>query len=88
MGMDGNVAHDGSNPKQTSVYAWLCDWLLPSLFLSFAVQAYSTDVCVPISRLPQVIVETKDDLIRSNLIGIHTFTKFQMQAYECDIKIK
>ncbi|KAF5904038.1 putative D-lactate dehydrogenase, mitochondrial, partial [Clarias magur] len=32
-------------------------------------KAYSTDVCVPISRLPQVIVETKEDLMRNNLIG-------------------
>ncbi|TRY85077.1 hypothetical protein DNTS_032228 [Danionella cerebrum] len=32
-------------------------------------QAYSTDVCVPISRLPQIIVETKEDLIRNNLTG-------------------
>lgn len=51
---------------------------LLSLFLSFAVQAYSTDVCVPISHLPQVIVETKEDLIRNNLTGIHTFAVSQM----------
>ncbi|KAI4877728.1 hypothetical protein NFI96_009690 [Prochilodus magdalenae] len=29
--------------------------------------AYSTDVCVPLSRLPQIIVETKEDLVRNNL---------------------
>uniref|UniRef100_W5U5L0 Probable D-lactate dehydrogenase, mitochondrial n=1 Tax=Ictalurus punctatus TaxID=7998 RepID=W5U5L0_ICTPU len=40
-----------------------------ALALRPGCKAYSTDVCVPISRLPQVIVETKDDLIRSNLIG-------------------
>uniref|UniRef100_A0A672RDK3 D-lactate dehydrogenase (cytochrome) n=1 Tax=Sinocyclocheilus grahami TaxID=75366 RepID=A0A672RDK3_SINGR len=34
-----------------------------------SLQAYSTDVCVPISRLPQIIVETKEDLIRNNITG-------------------
>ena len=29
----------------------------------------STDVCVPISRLPEIIVETKEDIIASNLVG-------------------
>ncbi|KAM4573038.1 putative D-lactate dehydrogenase, mitochondrial [Odontesthes bonariensis] len=32
-------------------------------------KAYSTDVCVPLSRLPQIIVETKEDLIGSRLTG-------------------
>ncbi|XP_041852983.1 probable D-lactate dehydrogenase, mitochondrial [Melanotaenia boesemani] len=32
-------------------------------------KAYSTDVCVPLSRLPQIIVETKEDLIESRLTG-------------------
>ncbi|XP_056595924.1 probable D-lactate dehydrogenase, mitochondrial [Triplophysa dalaica] len=32
-------------------------------------KAYSTDVCVPISLLPQIIVETKEDLIRNSLTG-------------------
>nr|XP_014347543.1 PREDICTED: probable D-lactate dehydrogenase, mitochondrial [Latimeria chalumnae] len=32
-------------------------------------KAYSTDVCVPISRLPEIIVETKEDLVRSKLTG-------------------
>uniref|UniRef100_A0A8C6MAE9 Probable D-lactate dehydrogenase, mitochondrial n=1 Tax=Nothobranchius furzeri TaxID=105023 RepID=A0A8C6MAE9_NOTFU len=31
--------------------------------------AYSTDVCVPLSRLPQIIVETKEDLLESRLTG-------------------
>jgi len=29
----------------------------------------STDVCVPISRLPEIIVETKEDIIASNLVA-------------------
>ncbi|XP_068595328.1 probable D-lactate dehydrogenase, mitochondrial isoform X1 [Brachionichthys hirsutus] len=32
-------------------------------------KAYSTDVCVPLSRLPQIIVETKKDLIENSLTG-------------------
>lgn len=32
-------------------------------------QAYATDVCVPLSRLPQIIVETKQDLVESRLTG-------------------
>ncbi|XP_047208845.1 probable D-lactate dehydrogenase, mitochondrial isoform X1 [Girardinichthys multiradiatus] len=32
-------------------------------------KAYSTDVCVPLSRLPQIIVETKKDLLESRLTG-------------------
>lgn len=32
-------------------------------------QGYSTDVCVPISRLPDVVVETKRDLQDSGLTG-------------------
>ncbi|NWW17330.1 LDHD protein, partial [Falcunculus frontatus] len=37
---------------------------LPSL-----AQGYSTDVCVPISRLPDVVVETKQDLQASSITG-------------------
>ncbi|XP_038662827.1 probable D-lactate dehydrogenase, mitochondrial isoform X2 [Scyliorhinus canicula] len=32
-------------------------------------EGYSTDVCVPISKLPEIIVATKEDLVRSNLTG-------------------
>ncbi|XP_035498599.2 probable D-lactate dehydrogenase, mitochondrial [Scophthalmus maximus] len=32
-------------------------------------KAYSTDVCVPLSRLPQIIVDTKEDLIENGLTG-------------------
>ncbi|NXQ36495.1 LDHD protein, partial [Alaudala cheleensis] len=37
--------------------------------LSSLAQGYSTDVCVPISRLPDVVVETKQDLQASGLTG-------------------
>ncbi|KAM5126452.1 putative D-lactate dehydrogenase, mitochondrial [Mantella aurantiaca] len=32
-------------------------------------QGYSTDVCVPISKLPKIIVDTKEDLIQSGITG-------------------
>ncbi|KAE8295823.1 putative D-lactate dehydrogenase, mitochondrial [Larimichthys crocea] len=32
-------------------------------------KAYSTDVCVPLSQLPQIIVETKEDLMENRLTG-------------------
>nr|XP_060644296.1 probable D-lactate dehydrogenase, mitochondrial [Anolis sagrei ordinatus] len=32
-------------------------------------KGYSTDVCVPISRLPEILVETKKDLLESKIIG-------------------
>lgn len=32
-------------------------------------QAYATDVCVPLSRLPQIIVETKQDLLENRITG-------------------
>lgn len=40
-----------------------------ALALRPGCKAYSTDVCVPLSRLPQIIVETKQDLIQNNLTG-------------------
>ena len=32
-------------------------------------QGITTDVCVPISKLPDVLIETKEDLDRSGLRG-------------------
>ncbi|XP_032378285.1 probable D-lactate dehydrogenase, mitochondrial isoform X2 [Etheostoma spectabile] len=40
-----------------------------ALALRPGCKAYSTDVCVPLSRLPQIIVETKEDLIENRLTG-------------------
>ncbi|GAB0195678.1 probable D-lactate dehydrogenase, mitochondrial [Grus japonensis] len=40
-----------------------------ALALRPGCQGYSTDVCVPISRLPDVVVETKRDLQDSGLTG-------------------
>ncbi|XP_029952672.1 putative D-lactate dehydrogenase, mitochondrial [Salarias fasciatus] len=40
-----------------------------SLALRPGCKAYATDVCVPLSRLPQIIVETKEDLIENRLTG-------------------
>ncbi|XP_059191420.1 probable D-lactate dehydrogenase, mitochondrial [Centropristis striata] len=40
-----------------------------ALALRSGCKAYATDVCVPLSLLPQVIVETKEDLIENRLTG-------------------
>ncbi|NXB85062.1 LDHD protein, partial [Vidua chalybeata] len=48
----------------SSAHGALSATALPSL-----AQGYSTDVCVPISRLPDVVVETKQDLQASSLTG-------------------
>ncbi|KAK6318371.1 hypothetical protein J4Q44_G00116620 [Coregonus suidteri] len=40
-----------------------------ALALRPGCKAYSTDVCVPLSRLPQIIVETKEDLMLNRLTG-------------------
>ncbi|XP_053127001.1 probable D-lactate dehydrogenase, mitochondrial isoform X2 [Hemicordylus capensis] len=40
-----------------------------ALALRPGCKAYSTDVCVPISRLPAVLLETKKDLLESKLTG-------------------
>uniref|UniRef100_A0A4W6EUI9 D-lactate dehydrogenase (cytochrome) n=2 Tax=Lates calcarifer TaxID=8187 RepID=A0A4W6EUI9_LATCA len=40
-----------------------------ALALRPGCKAYATDVCVPLSQLPQIIVETKEDLIENRLTG-------------------
>ncbi|KAM9854735.1 putative D-lactate dehydrogenase, mitochondrial [Aulostomus maculatus] len=40
-----------------------------ALALRPGCKAYATDVCVPLSQLPQIIVETKMDLIENRLTG-------------------
>ncbi|XP_030222264.1 putative D-lactate dehydrogenase, mitochondrial [Gadus morhua] len=40
-----------------------------ALALRPGCKAYATDVCVPLSRLPHIIVETKEDLIQNGLTG-------------------
>ncbi|KAL0968246.1 hypothetical protein UPYG_G00264270 [Umbra pygmaea] len=40
-----------------------------SLALRPGCKAYSTDVCVPLSLLPQIIVETKKDLVLNRITG-------------------
>lgn len=39
------------------------------LALRPSCKGYSTDVCVPISRLPEILVQTKEDLKASGLTG-------------------
>ena len=36
------------------------------------LQGYATDVCVPISKLPQVLLETKEELMSSPILGTCT----------------
>lgn len=38
-------------------------------------QAYATDVCVPLSRLPQIVVETKEDVMANGLTGQFSFSR-------------
>ncbi|XP_068116052.1 probable D-lactate dehydrogenase, mitochondrial isoform X3 [Hyperolius riggenbachi] len=40
-----------------------------SLALRPGCRGYSTDVCVPISKLPQIIMEAKEDMIQNHLTG-------------------
>ncbi|XP_070686237.1 probable D-lactate dehydrogenase, mitochondrial [Pempheris klunzingeri] len=40
-----------------------------ALALRPGCRAYATDVCVPLSRLPEIIVETKEDLMENRLTG-------------------
>ncbi|XP_029641647.1 probable D-lactate dehydrogenase, mitochondrial isoform X2 [Octopus sinensis] len=45
------------------------DMLYACLALRPGSKAYSTDVCVPISHLPEIIVETKKDIEESGMTG-------------------
>ncbi|XP_061077998.1 probable D-lactate dehydrogenase, mitochondrial [Conger conger] len=45
------------------------DALYAAVALRPGCKAYATDVCVPISNLPQIVVETKEDLIKNHLTG-------------------
>ncbi|KAH0619454.1 hypothetical protein JD844_000097 [Phrynosoma platyrhinos] len=48
----------------------MCASLSPrKLHPTFLLQGYSTDVCVPISRLPEILLETKKDMLESKLTG-------------------
>ncbi|XP_033105105.1 probable D-lactate dehydrogenase, mitochondrial isoform X2 [Anneissia japonica] len=43
-----------------------------TLALRPGTRGYSTDVCVPISKLPDIIVATKEDIINSSIVGTLT----------------
>ncbi|XP_026885043.2 probable D-lactate dehydrogenase, mitochondrial [Electrophorus electricus] len=66
-GSDFSWAED----EETRAQLWKArhDAWYAALALRPGCKAYSTDVCVPLSRLPQIIVETKQDLITNNLTG-------------------
>ncbi|CAE1306809.1 LDHD [Acanthosepion pharaonis] len=43
--------------------------IISLLFMLNITLPYSTDVCVPVSNLPEIIVQTKEDIEKSGLIG-------------------
>lgn len=49
---------------------------VPGLWVSLMglplIQGYSTDVCVPLSRLPEIVVQAKEDLVASGITGFTT----------------
>ena len=47
------------------------------------VQCLTTDVCVPISKLPQVVMETREDLNSSGLIkgAVNSLLKFRVPVH-------
>ncbi|XP_010882346.3 probable D-lactate dehydrogenase, mitochondrial isoform X1 [Esox lucius] len=66
-GSDFNWARDA----ETRGRLWKArhDAWYAALALRPGCKAYSTDVCVPLSHLPQIIVETKEDLVLNRLTG-------------------
>uniref|UniRef100_A0A3B3T3K6 Probable D-lactate dehydrogenase, mitochondrial n=1 Tax=Paramormyrops kingsleyae TaxID=1676925 RepID=A0A3B3T3K6_9TELE len=69
----GNAGSDFSwaRDAETRERLWKArhDAWYAALALRPGCKAYSTDVCVPISNLPQVVVETKRDLMQNHLTG-------------------
>ncbi|KAG5839784.1 hypothetical protein ANANG_G00208640 [Anguilla anguilla] len=69
----GNCGSDFSWARDTETRARLWkarhDAWYAALALRPGCRAYATDVCVPISHLPQIIVETKKDLTENHLTG-------------------
>ncbi|XP_035251745.1 probable D-lactate dehydrogenase, mitochondrial isoform X1 [Anguilla anguilla] len=69
----GNGGSDFSWARDTETRARLWkarhDAWYAALALRPGCRAYATDVCVPISHLPQIIVETKKDLTENHLTG-------------------
>ena len=50
------------------------------VFIFYHLQGYITDVCVPISKLPQVLLETKADLDNSPFISEHAHVLYFQHA--------
>lgn len=67
----GIYSRDGNVRLKHFLFSGRCWEVTESCSVFTLVQAYSTDVCVPLSRLPQIIVETKEDLMESRLTGEH-----------------
>lgn len=60
-------AKDPSERKQ--LWKARHDMLYACTALKPGSRPYSTDVCVPVSNLPEIIVQTKEDIEKSGLIG-------------------
>uniref|UniRef100_A0A667ZEZ5 Probable D-lactate dehydrogenase, mitochondrial n=1 Tax=Myripristis murdjan TaxID=586833 RepID=A0A667ZEZ5_9TELE len=70
-GANGGSDFQWARDAETRERLWKArhDAWYAALALRPGCKAYSTDVCVPLSRLPQVIVETKEDLIQNKITG-------------------
>ncbi|XP_075704157.1 putative D-lactate dehydrogenase, mitochondrial [Rhinoderma darwinii] len=55
--------------ERNKLWAARHDAWYAALALRPGCRGYATDVCVPISKLPQIIVDTKEDLMTSHLTG-------------------
>ncbi|TNN43976.1 putative D-lactate dehydrogenase, mitochondrial [Liparis tanakae] len=68
---NGGAGFQWAKDAETRERLWRArhDAWYASLALRPGCKAYSTDVCVPLSRLPQILVETKEDLVANGLTG-------------------
>ncbi|XP_031733850.1 putative D-lactate dehydrogenase, mitochondrial [Anarrhichthys ocellatus] len=68
---NGGLGFQWARDAETRERLWKArhDAWYASLALRPGCKAYATDVCVPLSRLPQILVETKEDLIENRLTG-------------------
>lgn len=55
--------------EATALWADRKNALYSGLALVPGARGWSTDVCVPVSRLPELVLETKQDIARSGLVS-------------------
>nr|XP_033796815.1 probable D-lactate dehydrogenase, mitochondrial isoform X2 [Geotrypetes seraphini] len=69
--MNGGSKFSWAKDQETRNKLWMARhnaWYA-ALGLRPGSKGYATDVCVPISKLPEIMVETKKDLVKSQLTG-------------------